>query len=100
MSSSSLLSNEARNKVQYNRLEAVKIKTNHLSIDNNFLDTDIPGLKYMGINMKPCQYCRHNEGIHYHNLNKNDNSIGYNYIDDKHMCEICKANPGKLHIHL
>ena len=83
MSYYSFLSNEDKNEIKY-----------------NFLDANINDLNYVGINMKPCEYCIHNKGIHYHNVNLNYNSIGYNYIDNKHMCKICKENPGKLHIHL
>lgn len=100
MSSSILLNNEYKNKAQYNKLHVEKIKTDNLFVDNNFLDKHIENLEYVGINMKPCEYCKNFKGIHYHNIDKNYLSIGDNYIDNKHACLICKENKGKLHIHL
>ena len=69
--------------------------TNKWEITN--INKPLNGLEYVGINMKPCEYCKTVEGQHYHDLNKN--TPYDNWIDNKHMCELCKENPGAIHFH-
>ena len=58
----------------------------------------IKNLKYVGINMKPCEYCKNNIGYHYHDLDK---KIAWpNWDNNKHMCEYCKKCPGGMHWHI
>ena len=55
---------------------------------------------YAGINMK-CSYCHKNKGTHIHSLNNSKFNTKYNNIaSSKHVCDFCKRNLGKLHIHL
>ena len=102
MASSKTISNEYKERANYNRLQTIDLKTQYLSVNNlppNLLNINKPlnGLEYVGINMKPCEYCKTVEGQHYHDLNKN--TPYDNWIDNKHMCELCKENPGAIHFH-
>jgi len=55
---------------------------------------------YIGINME-CKFCHKNKGSHSHSLDKSKFNILYeNDASSKHMCSVCKQNPGSLHTHL
>lgn len=102
MASSKTISNEYKERASYNRLQTISLKTENLSVNNlppNLLNINKPlnGLEYVGINMKPCEYCKTVEGQHYHDLDKN--TPYDNWIDNKHMCKFCKDNPGAIHFH-
>lgn len=107
MASSRTISNEYKERAYYNRLQTINLKTQYLSLENNnnnnlppnLLNINKPlnKLEYVGINMKPCEFCKTIEGKHYHDLDKN--SAYDNWIDNKHMCEYCKENPGAIHFH-
>jgi hypothetical protein len=102
MASSKTISNEYKERANYNRLQTIALKTQHLSVNNlppNLLNINKPlnGLEYVGINMKPCEYCKTVEGQHYHDLDRNTSYD--NWIDNKHMCKFCKENPGAIHFH-
>ena len=54
----------------------------------------------LGVNHKPCEYCIHKKGYHYHELEPQSNSKPWaNYKNDKIMCTFCMKNPGLFHIH-
>lgn len=71
---------------------------NQLHKDILIKNKPIKNLEYVGINMKPCEYCKTNIGYHYHDLDKK--IIGANWDNNKHMCEYCKEHPGGIHFHL
>ena len=63
MASSKTISNEYKERANYNRLQTISLKTENLSVNNlppNLLNINKPlnGLEYVGINMKPCEYCK------------------------------------------
>jgi hypothetical protein len=54
---------------------------------------------YVGINMRPCKFCKTFKGEHIHFLN--DSLVKYcpNYANSNTFCKYCKLLPGKMHIH-
>lgn len=54
---------------------------------------------YIGINMKPCIYCKLFSGKHFHYLSPDKPIWRDNIKSSKHMCDICKQNPGQYHFH-
>jgi hypothetical protein len=97
--SNKLLYSKYLDKEHYNKLMVNDLNVDNKNYNRDFLNTKIPNLEYVGINMKPCEHCKKNNGVHYHNINLDSKSIGDNWKDDKHMCKLCKDNQGKLHIH-
>lgn len=65
---------------------------------NGIIDTDNLSHGYVGVNMAPCLYCKHNIGVHYHSVIPNSEAWP-NYADGKHMCTYCHSHPGDYHIH-
>ena len=102
MASSKIISNQYKEKAYYNRLQTISLKSGNLYVNNlksNLLDINKPlnKLQYVGINMKPCEYCKTIKGKHYHDLDKKEPYD--NWIDNKHMCKFCEDNPGAIHFH-
>jgi len=107
MALSKTISNDYKERAIYDRLYVNNLKSQNVAIrgnENNSLppklinmDVPINDLIYVGINMKPCEYCKTNIGYHYHDLNKT--TKWDNWIDNKHVCKYCKENPGAIHIH-
>ena len=51
-----------------------------------------------GVNKHPCDICKTERGVHYHTLSATAKAHP-NWENDRHMCSVCTANPGELHIH-
>lgn len=53
---------------------------------------------HAGVNLHPCSICKTESGVHYHALHPNAKPHP-NWENGHHMCPLCKANPGALHLH-
>ena len=54
---------------------------------------------YIGINKKPCLYCKLFPGKHFHYLSPTKIVWAENFKSDQHMCHICVQYPGQYHFH-
>jgi hypothetical protein len=54
---------------------------------------------YIGINMKPCSFCKDFKGKHMHFIGENSYKNYPNYANNHLLCNYCKNHPGKIHIH-